>query len=177
MKVNIMYVGGLRARLIKDNFFNYIHDCLDNLNWLDENRQHLPVTVRATPVEDNEEINRNIVSVVEEDLFSVPQELGSKFNEHIWTFFIDIYAESHAVGLHLATDIRDILQGRMPSVGAITDNFTVYDLSQSTPTELFKCEIEDVTMDRNRSYTKPFRKYWWIIGCNVLDYYGDEDDV
>ena len=170
------YVGGLRARLIKDNFSNLVEDNLTSLGWFDSNRQHLPVQFITRHIEEDEEIQPNIVSVVEEDVISRPEELGSNFSSHTWTYFVDIYAENHSLGLHLATDVRDILEGRFNSIGRDRDTFVVYDLSQATPSELFVCEIEGVQMDRVRGFNKPYQKYWWTVGCAVLDEYADEDD-
>lgn len=171
-----MYVGGLRARLIKDNFVNYITDGLQELGWLDSGRQHREVRIISTEIDDDQELNPNIVSIVEEDVFSLPSEMGSNLSEHRWTYFIDIYAESHAVGLHLSTDIRDLLQGRFSSIGIDSEYFVVYDLTQATPSELFSCEITNINLDRSRIYTRKHEKYWWVIGLNINDEYSNEDD-
>jgi hypothetical protein len=170
-----MYVGGLRARLIKDNFFNLIKDSLSDLGWLDSGREHLPVKILAVQLDDDTEIMPNIVSVSEEDVVSDEIEMGSNLSEHIWTYFVEVYAESHAVGLHLATDIRDIVEGRFSSINATKNSFTVFDLTEATPSYLFDCHMESVTMDRIRGYSRPQEKYWWVISLDVVDYYNNED--
>lgn len=170
------YVGGLRARLIKDNFSNLVEGHLSSLGWFDSGRQHKDVQFITKHIDEDEEILPNVVSVVEEDVVSRPAELGSSFASHVWTYFVDIYAENHSVGLHLATDIKDILEGRFNSIGNDRDTFIVYDLTQATPSELFVCDIEGVQMDRVRIFNKPYQKHWWTIGCAIIDEYANEDD-
>lgn len=167
------YVGGLRARLIKDNLSNLLEDHLTTLGWFNSGRQHLPVQFLTKHIDEDEEILPNVVSIVEEDVTSRPEELGSNFSSHIWTYFVDVYAENHSLGLHLATDIKDLLEGRFSSIST-DDTFVVYDLTQATPTELFSCEIEGVQMDRVRVFNKPYQKYWWTVGFAVIDEYTDE---
>ena len=103
--------------------------------------------------------------------------MGSNLAEFRLPYFIDVYAQSSAVGQHLATDIRDILQGRFPSIGRNAPVFTVMNYAQATPTELFTCEIDDVEVNRAHNFTKEHEKYWYAIYCEIVDAYGDEDDA
>ena len=48
----IMYSGGKLYRLIGDNFYNMIHDSLEDLGWFNPARKHLPCII-PEPVEDN----------------------------------------------------------------------------------------------------------------------------
>lgn len=170
-----MYVGGLRARLVKDNFFNLIKDSLGDLGWSDSGREHLPVKFLAVQVDDDMELSPNIVSISEEDVVSDEYEMGSNLAEHIWTYFIEVYAESHAVGLHIAMDIRDILEGRFTSINATKNSFTVFDLTEATPSSLFNCQMENISVDRIRGYNAQHEKYWWVISLDVVDFYDNED--
>jgi hypothetical protein len=170
------YVGGLRDRLIVDNLHNLIHDSLDALGWFDDDSVYERVEVRVEPVEDIEEIRPNMVVITDEDVSPFDYELGSNFSEYRWQYFIDVYAESQVAGRELSGDIRAILEGKLPSIGRVTTNFVVYDLTQATPSGIFHCDIENISSERGRFYEKPFQKYWWMISFQVVDFYGNEDD-
>jgi hypothetical protein len=172
-----IYVGGVRLRLIKDNFVSMIEGSLDQLGWFDAGRMHMPVSVIGTQMDDGEKIEPNIVSVSTEIVTNLEMELGSGLEENKHTYFVDIYAENEDVGLHLAGDIYDIVRGKMPSIGRGAPDFDVLDLTQATPTVLFVCEIENVDVGRSRDWGKTFNRYWWTIGLDINDYYDNEGDV
>lgn len=169
-------VGGLRNRLIKESFYRMLRAALDDLGWLDTDEWFDPVTVRSTFVDDEEEIVPNVVALADDDQLSAELEMGSNLTEFRLPYFIDVYAQSAAVGQHLATDIRDILQGRFPSIGRNASNFTVMNYAQATPTDLFTCDIEEIEVNRAHNFTKEYEKYWYAIYCEIVDSYGDEDD-
>jgi hypothetical protein len=169
-------VGGLRARLIKDNVVNMIEDSLNSLGWFDANRSNMSLIVVDESVEESEEVKPNIISVTEEDVYDFDLELGSNLAEFNWQYYVDIYAEDTAVGLHLATDVRDILQGRFStSTGRDRTSVPVYDLRMATPELLFYVDIDGVFLSRSRVSYKPHHKFWWVVGFSVVDEYGSED--
>lgn len=173
------YVGGLRARLVHDNVYNLVNDALEELGWLDADRQHMPITVLAKQVDHDEQVRPNIVCVTVEDVDEAPVELGSQLTEHLWFYYIDIYAEDEVLGLHLATDIKDILNGRMSqTVTRGGPDIEIYDLTQSaaTPIVAFDVSIETVQMNRARFFDKPYQKHWYAVSFHVHDFYGSEDD-
>jgi hypothetical protein len=169
-------VGGLRARLIRESLFNTIHDALAGLGWFDAGRQHEPITFLSAPVDDREEIRFNTIAIADADISSLDWEIGSVFSEHSWTLYVDIYAESNALGMQLAHDIKDILQGRLPSVGRNEPSFNVYDYRDATPSMFTTCQIDNVMVDRAQGFAEPWRRWWYSVGVTVLDYYGTEDD-
>lgn len=172
------YVGGLRARLIHDNIYHMVKEGLDELNWLDTSLNHELVTVRQSQVGQEEIIRPNVVCVVVEDTTEDYAEMGSLLTDFSWAYYIDVYAESDALSLHLATDIRDIISGRYSNTVSRTGpNVDVYDLtSQSaTPIELFTVEVENVQMDRSRYWSKPYHDHWRIVSFQVKDTYGTEE--
>lgn len=171
------YVGGLRDRLVVENVRNLIEECLSDLGWFSSNSLiNNPLEIRTEPVDDDTEILPNVITIVDEDVDSMEQEMGSDFREHRWSYAIDIFAEDTASGKHLAGDVRAILQGKLPSIGRVGDRVAVYDLTQATPDVMFYIEIEDVVSGRQRYYTKPFQKFWWTVLFDVVDYYDNEDD-
>lgn len=171
-----IYVGGLRARLVRDNFFNMLQDSVADLGWLDVGRQHRPVNFQFDPVDYRTELQPNCIAVADDDINVSDEELGTDLAEHRWLMFVDVYAESSSVGIHLSNDVRCILEGRMPSIGRNAPRFTVMDLTQATPTELFVVQIENVNLARGRSFSKPWEKFWYSIVLELVDVYGNEED-
>ena len=169
-------VGGLRSRLIKESFYQMLLASLDDLEWLESGRWHNDVTVRSVGVDDDEEIVPNVVAIVDDDVNSVEAEMGSRLTEFRAPYYIDVYAQSAAVGMHLATDVRDILEGRFPSIGRDAPNFMVMDYSLATPTDLFVCDLENVELNRAQTWNKEHERYWYSIYCEIVDTYGDEND-
>lgn len=170
------YAGGMRFRLIQDNFENMVRGALDTLGWFDAGRSHKPVTLISQAVDPHSQIVPNLVGIAAEDMSSLELELGSNFEELRWYYYIDIFAEDGAVGLHLTGDIQDILKGKMASAGRSRPSFDVYDLSMTTPTRLFWCEIENVQFQRQRNFQQAQGQYWWTIAAEVVDAYYDEGD-
>lgn len=173
------YIGGLRARLIHDNLFNVLEDGLDELGWLNTDRNHAPVTVRKTQVKRDENIEPNVVCITAEDVNEMEAEMGSLLSDNIWSYYVDVYAEDSTLGLHLATDIRDIFSGKFTtSVSRRGPDIDIYDLSvqSATPIDLFSVEISDVQLDRTRFFEKPYQEYWWVVSFSVLDSYATEED-
>lgn len=171
------YTGGLRLRLVQDNFMTYLRDGLDALGWFDVGRANEPLQVIIDPLEHEIEIKPNMVAVSGEAISNYELEIGSGLEENRWAFFLDIYAESHAIGVHLAGDVRDLLRGKIRSIGYSTPFYSVFDLSLSSPVELFKCEMESVEINRARNYAKPYQKFWWIVSLDVVDNYDSDEDV
>lgn len=171
-----IYVGGKRLRLIKDNFESSIRNSLTTLGWFDNNRRHAPVTLVAEQLDPHNELSPNIIGIAFDDMIFDEIEVGSSFSENQWSVYIDIFAESESVGLHLAGDIFDILRGKFSVLGD-TDILRVYDLTQATPDQLFYCLLENSDIARVKGWSKPHTKYWWTVYCEIHDYYADEGDA
>lgn len=169
-------VGGLRARLVRESLFNTLNDSLDALGWFDHDRQHQPIEFLSAAVDDTTEIKFNTVAIADADLTTIEAEIGSMLTEHRWSFYVDIYAENNALGVQLAYDIKDILEGRMPSIGRTDGSFTVYDYRSATPTMFTICQIENVMVDRAQGFTEPWRRWWYSVALTVVDYYGTDAD-
>lgn len=168
-------VGGLRNRLIRDSVYTMLNDALEDLGWFDSGRQHAALTFTPKAVYETG-IELNTLSLTYDALTDDDIEIGSNYKEERWTFYLDFYAESDAVGLDLASDMRDVLRGKMPSIGRGSPHLVVYDWRLATPPELFRVEIEDVVMDVARNGAKPWQKYWYVVRFDILDCYGDEED-
>lgn len=163
-----MYAGGKLYRLIGDNFYNMIHMSLTDLGWFNPVRKHLPVHLIPEPVDDNETIQLNTISISDEEITTTDIELGSVLAEHRLLYYIDVYAESKALGRHISGDLKDILEGRLNSIHRGSPSFSVMDLSLATPTEMFVCQIENVAVERGRAYLKPHQKFWYSLMCELV---------
>jgi hypothetical protein len=111
------------------------------------------------------------------DIISDEMEMGSTLSEHRWAFYLDFFGENDALSIHMSHDVKDILEGRMASIGRTGAIFTVYDWQQATPPELFTCGITGVSLDRAQNFPKPWQKYWRSVAFIVADEYADEDDI
>lgn len=152
--------GGLNLRFIHDNLVLLVSDLIDDSDWNDTGRHNLSVAVVSDHLDPDEEIKPNLISVVPEDILHSDAEVGSNLTNQRITFAIDILAESHAVGLHLAGDITTYFQALY--------NFPVLNLAQATPTPLFYCDIEGVVQERNRLYENKRNKFWWVVSFHVV---------
>ena len=167
-------VGGFRARLIKDNLFNTVNDGLEALGWFDSGRSHAAVTVVSEPIDQLTEILPNKVGISMESVSEEELEMGSTLADHRWLVFVDIMGETADLSLNLATDVKDILRGRIASIGRTSATVDVLDLSLATPVSLFVVHIDNLEMERDRS-NQPHRRFWWTIAFDVEDTYTGED--
>lgn len=171
------YVGGLRARLIHDSLYRMVEQSLGDLGWFASGRGHKPIDMTPEPQPGDKEIPLNTLVLADEDaLMADDLELGSNLAEHAWIFYWDFYAESKPLGIHLIRDIRDILSGRMASIGRTQPRLDVYDWTQATPTVVFHCELEEISVDRARDFPMPWQRHWYTCRVVVVDAYGGEDD-
>lgn len=171
----MVVVGGLRVRLIIMSFQQMLRDSLEALGWFDDGRQHQAINFVVRPAEWEDKVDFNSIAVTCEDVSDIDAELGSNLTDDTWTFSVDIYCEDDAVGIHLINDIKDILRGKMPSIGRTGPILGVFDYKAATPSQIFRCDIERVVVDRARGFTKAWQQHWWACRCDVIDTYGDED--
>ena len=173
------FVGGLRMRLISDNFFEMVRQALEDRHWFDSGRQHEPLELVRGEVQWTDPINVNTLAISDVDINDADLEMGSNYTEDTWTMYVDFYAESDSLGLDVAGDIRDILRGKIPSIGRSRPVLQVYDLTQDPvpPDPIFYCDIEAVTMDRSHNASRVQSYHWFSISCRVVDEFGDENDV
>lgn len=168
-------VGGLRARLIRESLFKTVHESLADLGWFDPTRPHLPVRFVSRAQNHNEQIVQNTAALSDENMNGEELELGSGLTEYRWTFYIDFFADSDALGLHFIRDVKDILEGRMTAIGRNNAAFDVYDYTQATPPILFSCLIDEVEVAKSHGFLKPWLEHWYACGFVVVDHYNRDD--
>jgi hypothetical protein len=162
-------VGGLRTRFIKDSFFDYMEDKLTLLGWFNPNREHIPISLFEEALPNDEEIPFNSLTVEWATYTYEDIEVGSRLGEHTHTVYVDFYAENDALGMHLINDVAAIFDGRLTAIGATSPTFPVLNQEQATPTEIFRCEITDVRIDKARDFPAKWQKFWWSCRLGVLD--------
>lgn len=167
-------VGGLRARFIKDSIFYCLHTALTDLGWFDAGRQHAPISFNGFVTPNLDPIPINSVSLSDESMHNVDLELGSTAVMTTWVFYVDFYAEDDDLGKHLINDVRDILGGRMSTIGRPDASVPVYDWRMATPTKVFTVGIDNLMIDRAHDFPKPWQKHWYTCRFDVTDAYGDE---
>lgn len=167
-------VGGLRTRLIFDSVYNALNDGLTTLGWFDSGRGHNPVTFVPEPIADTEEVQLNTVALAEGSLFDRDFEVGSNMSEAEYSFYVDVYAESGALGRHLANDIRDLVRGKHG--GRTGSGFTIYDYQLATPTSIGWMELERIQIYKEDLPTRPWQKHWYSVRFDLLDHYIGTDE-
>lgn len=170
-------VGGLRSRMVFDSCYKVINDSLTALGWFGPSRRHAPINFTAGEQNTLVEVPLNTLALSDENVSSTPWELGSELAEHTRWYYVDFFAEDDAVGKHLIGDVRDILEGRLPSIGRRGATMPVYDMRQATPPVLFSCEVANCRIDRAHDYSHEWLRHWYSVQFVLLDYYGDETDL
>lgn len=169
------YVGGKRLACIQDSFYRMVSDSMGELGWLTSvPGTRADVTILAEQINPGTEIKPNQIGISSEDLTESAWEMGSTLAENRWDIFIDIFAENEFVGVALSGDLFDILRGKMSAIGRTGTLFPVYDYVDNSI--MFNCSLENIEINRVRDWDRPYNKYWWIVACQIVDYYTDDQD-
>lgn len=169
------YTGGKRLLCIQDSFYRMVKDSMDDLGWLTSNPgTRADVTILAEQINPGTEIKPNKVGISSEDLTESEMEMGSNLAENRWDIYIDIFAENEFVGVALAGDIFDILRGKISAIGRTESAFDVYDYVDDSV--IFQCDLDNVEVNRVRDWDRPYNKYWWVVACQIVDTYYDDQD-
>lgn len=168
--------GGRRARLIQDSVRLQIISALSELGWFDADRRHAPLRYRAKPADWAEEIARNTFSITMEDVDDSPSEMGDGTTDDLRVFYIDFYAENDSVGYHFVGDCRDIIDGRLPSIGRTGPVFDIYDFDLATPASFVQVDVERIVTDRVESQPRPWQQHWHFVRFDILDDHSDTYD-
>jgi len=171
-------VGGLRTRYVHNSLQNMIEDALNDIGWMDPGRAHKSVTIQGQPLGADEEAQPNLIAIDLYDSDMDDAEMGSSvLTLDTYMYAIDIYAESAALGMHLAGDIRDLLKGKFSATASRTGpTLPIYDYSLTTPAVFATGNIDTIQLEKARTYDKPHEKYYWQLFFRLEDEYGDEAD-
>lgn len=171
-----IFVGGLRARLIKDSIYEMLYYNLQSLGWFTPSLKRSNITFPSESVPVDEQVPLNTLVLADETLDTEPIELGSNLGEASWQFFVDFYAENDTLGLHLIRDVKDILEGRMLSIGRSFPVIDIYDYSAATPEKIFDVLVEDVRVDKAHNQLQPWLRHWYSCEFTIIDSYNSETD-
>lgn len=161
-------LGGLRDRMVFESFGWMLKDALTQLGWFEPGRSHAPINWRTSVVPEAEELPINTLAVSSEDSRHTDMEIGSGLSEDRSVIICDFYAQSDALGRHLAGDVRDILRGKMPPIRE-DSSFMVYDWRDEPPSPLFYADIEGVMLDRAHGFDAPFRRHWFSVLAQLVE--------
>lgn len=162
--------GGRRIRFIHDSLRNMVEDSLRELGWFDSTWAR-DLTISTGEVDWQQPIEPNRVAVSIDNTADDQAELGSDATVDAYVGYVDVFAESDPVGLHLGGDIRDILRGKHPAAGRDSARLEILDWAQATPPVLFTVDIEDVLMEQPRDLDRPYLKHWVSIRFVLVDDY------
>jgi hypothetical protein len=168
--------GGLRDRLIFDSMWRTVDNGLRAIGWYNAGRDHLPVTFVPEQLNWDEQIALNTIAVAPLDVKDRAWELGSDFRQNRWVFYFDVFGEDEAIGNHLSGDIRDILRGKIPSIGRNMPVVNIYDYTQATPPMIGYCEVSKVVKERSPSFSHRWERYLYVIRVELDDYYDTVTD-
>ncbi|QBQ74869.1 hypothetical protein [Caudovirales GX15bay] len=179
-----MIRGGIRTRLIGDSLRLAVIGGLEALGWFDATihdsppgtRQHRPVRYIPKPVKWTVPVEPNAIAISAEDVSDDEFGLGGEVAD-LLRYYIDIYAESDAIGWHLAQDARDLLLGRSTASGRTGPVIDVFDLRQATPSPFTQVDIEEILVDRALNEAREYQNHWFMVRVAITDEYLDEFDA
>ena len=122
-------VGAYRVTFISDAVMQLLNGGLTDLGWLTpipNKRKDVELLPRA--IETGEEITPNKVAFTMEDMSDSQYEVGSMMTEDRHVCYVDIYAESEAIGRRLTADVSALLRGKYASLGYSSPHLEVKDL-------------------------------------------------
>lgn len=170
----MVVAGGLRSRFIRDSLQNMLRDSLEARGWFESNRRHKPLLFVIESLDWDQPIELNSLAVSAADMNGTSAEMGSNLTDDQLDFYVDFYAESETLGLDVIHDVRDILRGKLSSIGRWRPILEVYDYSLATTVVIFNCDIEDVVVDRATGFNRPWMKHMWNIRFTVVDTWLDD---
>jgi hypothetical protein len=173
--------GGLRTRLVADSTRITVIAGLQALGWFEPTihdrppglRRHHPLKYVTTPVSWQTAVTPNAIALSIDDVVDQPLGLGDEIEDRI-TFYVDVFAESDAVGWELALNVRDILIGKLPEIGRTGPVIDLYDLRMATPVAFSQADVTDVSIDQAQSDARAWQAHWFMIRGFLEDDYDDE---
>lgn len=173
--------GGLRSRLIADSVRLTIIAGLTALGWFDGTvydnppgpRRHRPLRYVPRPVSWDDPLYANALAISTDDIYDAPLGLGGEV-EDTFEMWIDVFAESDALGWQLAMDVRDLLLGKFPDLGRVAPVVDIYDLRQPTPSAFTQVGVAEVRVDRAEGEARQWQAHWFMVRVDLEDDYADE---
>lgn len=164
--------GGIRDRLLRDAAAAMLHAALDQLHWFDAGNA-ARMTWAETPVDGSVTVPLGTIALEwDQSLLNDEFELGSNLAEYRHVVYVDVYGHDEDSARQVIGDVRDILLGKMPAIGAEFPILDVYDTTQSPvpPDPAFQVLIESVEDDRPfRETSKPWQRFWLTCKFELVE--------
>lgn len=137
------------ARHVHHTVANEVQARLTDLGWTVEGDVPFgatKVTIIRTPAFVGSTLNKSITAgilsiTVGDEFMPQMQELGGPLASQEYPIFFDVFQDSHSAAIAEASDIRDILLGRLPDTKRFID---VINQATGMPVNGWRIEFEDV---------------------------------
>lgn len=155
--------GGLRDRMLLQCVTDDIVANLVTRGWYGVERSHKPFTVVDEYPNDGDDVAENTIAFSLGDTVSRPLELGSAAEILSVPIFVDMFAESDALGRHVVGDIHEFV--------AKQGKFVVKDLREDPPTAEFTVLLVDGTIERSKPAraVNSWQKNWHTVAFVVIE--------
>jgi hypothetical protein len=130
--------------------------------------------LQAEPANWKEPIEPNLIALDMTAVSVAEVEVGSWLTADTTIAYVDIYAESDALGTELSNDLRDVLRGRAGL--NVNGTIPIYDYRQATPPVIGHVAVTDVSALRaTAAAQEPWMRHWFRVRCELIDtYYSTE---
>lgn len=164
--------GGIRDRLIRDAAAKLLVDALTQLHWFDP-ANAAPLTFVDHAVAPGSQVELGTMALTMDDVpLDDEIELGSNFTEYRYAMFVDLYGWDQDSARQAIGDVRDILLGKMPGIGAAFPILDVYDTTGGAPgpDPAFQLNIQAVHANPGlRDVTKPWQEFWFECSFELVE--------
>lgn len=168
------------SRHIHQTVFKYVTDQLTVLGWMSTDPTVRPFGATSTPVLVQDVIPREsearaglkagtVAVTLGRDPVSVDEELGSGFSSIAYPFFVDCFETTPGVALSLATDIRDIFMGQLPTSVRVLPVLDFSSSSAGVAVDGWNLEFDDI-----ERLPSPDLDSWHIVHVTATLYYPRE---
>jgi hypothetical protein len=169
--------GGLRARYLHDSLTHLVRTGLEEQGWFDPGRSHSPIRVLSQPTPWNQPVEHNTLMVSASGRDGRYVEVGSTLTTDTIAVSVDFFAAGDSIGLHVISDVRDILRGRI-GTGSNLGAFPLYDFNQATPPVIGHAMVANVTTARLPTRLgQEFTRHWYSAEVSLEDTYYDSEDL
>lgn len=162
-------------RHVHQTMVNHLTDALGALGWVGAGPAPFgaePFKIVATrPVTggklDSVIDSRTIAVSLGSEFAPDPMEMGGPLAEQEYPFFVDVFSDSEAICLALASDIRDIFLGRLPGTRR---HLTLIDQVLGTPVPGWQIELDDV---QRHTPEHTFALHWGVVNVTAVAHFSE----
>ncbi len=138
------------------------------------NTTPVTITTRRIPESEMQTITGNLVGIFfGSETDDAPTQLGGGFSAVQHQVYVDAIAVNEAIGLALASDIKDFLTGRAPGLSRYF-HLRDYD-TDAGGTELPDWQIEITDVERQRPDNNQVKLFWQVLVATLeMTFPGDQ---